>query len=193
MDLLLIGHVIRAHGLRGEVLVEPYHAASPLWRAGSALFAVPGARAGGADRVEAEPTHTLPLRACRPQLAHGQTRYLCHFEGVADRTGAEALRGLALAIARDALPPPGEDEFYHHELVGYAVVDRQGRTLGTVQGILAAPAQDLIEVAPPRPAAPGAGDEPPETWYLPFVGAIVLTIDRAEKTIVVDPPEGLVP
>jgi 16S rRNA processing protein RimM len=188
MDLLLIGVVTKAHGLRGEVVVEPHHAGSPLWtKRGLALHALTRDIADLAnDRLDARPERSLVMHACRPQIAGGATRYLCTFEGVADRDAAEALRGLHLAVEPAVLPPPDADEFYHHELRGFAVIDPTGAALGRVVGVFAAPAQDLLEVAPTAPADA-------DTFFVPFVEPIVAAIDRAARTITIDPPEGLVP
>ena len=56
------------------------------------------------------------------------------FEGVRDRNAAEALKGTELFVARDALPAPDEDEFYHADLIGLEARDSEGRMLGKVAG-----------------------------------------------------------
>jgi 16S rRNA processing protein RimM len=130
----------------------------------------------------------MAMTACRPQLTQGRTRYLCCFEGVEGRDQAEGLRGFHLGVhpeAVDALGDLEDGEFYHHELRGFAVRDAAGAELGAVVGIFATPGQDLIEVQPPDPKA--------ETWYVPFVSAMVVSVDRDARTIVIDPPEGLIP
>lgn len=192
MRLLLVGVVAKAHGLRGEVVVLPHHVGSPLWKPGLALFPVPREVADRAtDRVDASPANRFVLEAVRKQIAGGEERLLCTFTGIADRDAAEAVRGTHLAVDEGALPALAEDEFYHHELRGFAVVDLQGTTLGAVVGLLEGPAQDLIEVQPPSPV-PARGPKP-ETWFVPFVSAIVKSVDRSSRTITLDPPEGLLP
>jgi len=191
LGLLLIGVVAKAHGLRGEVVVLPHHVDSPLWRPGLALFAVPRELADRAtDRVQGTPAATFTLQACRRQIAGGEVRLLCTLSGVTDRDAAEALRGLHLAADEGALPALGDDEFYHHELRGFTVIDLDGKALGTVVGVLPGPAQDLLEIQPPL--APSSA-KAPDTWFAPFVSAIVKTIDRTSRTITLDPPEGLLP
>jgi 16S rRNA processing protein RimM len=198
MDLLLVGVVMKAHGLRGEVAVLPHHPDSPLWRAGTTFQCVSRELADRAtDGLVATPLRTLTVRACRPQTTGGEIRMLCTFEGVESREAADVIRELHLAIPREALPPAGEDEFYHHELTGFTVKDTTGRVLGTVVGVFPQAAQDLIEVAPaPEPDAGKKGVAKRgavETWFFPFVDAFVRDVDRATKTIVLDPPEGLIP
>jgi len=190
MNLLLVGVVTKAHGLRGEVVVQPHHAGSPLWKPGLAMHGIARDVADRAtDRVATAPLRSFVLRGCRSQITGGEQSYLCLFEGVATRDAADALRGLHLAVDETALPPAAPDEFYHHELRGYAVVDTAGTHLGTVVGVFPNPAQDLIEVVPPATKA----DPKPETWFVPFVSAIVTTVSRETRTITIDPPEGLVP
>jgi len=190
MDLVLVGAVIKAHGLRGEVMVQAHNVASPLWKVGMTLYGVGNDLADeGTDRLEAASLSSYVLRAFRRQIAGGEERLLCTFEGIADRTAAEAMRSVHLAIDGANLPALGDDEFYHHELRGFAVVDGAGLSLGTIVGVFPAPAQDLLEVMPPASKAVPK----PETWFIPFVSAIVKTVDRRTRTVTIDPPEGLVP
>lgn len=68
------------------------------------------------------------------------------FDEVRDRNAAEALRGAALTVPREALPPLGEGEYYWHDLVGLAVVDAEGAALGVVAGVENFGAGDLLDV-----------------------------------------------
>jgi 16S rRNA processing protein RimM len=102
--------------------------------------------------------------------------------GVTDRTAAEALRGTLLVVDVDPGEQPDDpDEFYDHQLVGLAAVDLAGAPLGEVADVLHLPAQDLLAVRAPD------GRE----LLVPFVAAIVPTVDLAAGRVVVDPPPGL--
>ena len=101
------------------------------------------------------------------------------FRGIADRDGAEALKGCELFVSRDALPPAGAEEFYHADLIGLAAVDAQGRTLGTVKGLHNFGAGDVIEIMR------SDGDE----ILLPFTREIVPIVDLKGGCIVVAAPE----
>ena len=68
------------------------------------------------------------------------------FEGVADRTAAEALRGSLVEIDRDVLPPLEPDEYYHADIIGLPCVDRSGGPLGSVVAVENFGAGDLLEV-----------------------------------------------
>ena len=70
-------------------------------------------------------------------------------DGVADREAAAALTAFRLFVPRDRLPAPEEDEFYRADLVGLAVADQAGETLGTVTAVLDYGAGDILEIARP--------------------------------------------
>src|SRR5690349_8535225 len=105
--LLVIGRIVRPHGLRGEVVVD-VRTDEPEQRfaAGSVLVTDP-------------PAAPLTVEAARPH----QGRLIVAFEGVSDRTVADELRGLLLYVdAADVPPYTDPDEFGDHELIGLAVV-----------------------------------------------------------------------
>jgi 16S rRNA processing protein RimM len=107
--------------------------------------------------------------------------FAARLTGVATREEAEALKGARLYAPRDRLPPLPDDEFYHADLIGLAVVDTGGAALGAVRAVLDHGAGDILEIA--RPGAPDL--------RLPFTRAAVPTVDVAAGRIVADPPEGL--
>ncbi|MFQ5911725.1 MAG: ribosome maturation factor RimM [Nitrospinota bacterium] len=114
--IVTLGRIVKAHGIRGEVAVEPW------LDEGEALS--PGARVwlkwpegkSGQGRVE----------TARP---HGK-RWLIRLEGIADRTGAEALVQAEVRVDREDLPPLGEDEYLWEDLIGLEVRDESGRLVG---------------------------------------------------------------
>jgi 16S rRNA processing protein RimM len=71
---------------------------------------------------------------------------VARFEGVADRSAAEALRGTLVEIDRSALPPLQEGEYYHADLIGLAAVDGEGDAVGTVVAVENFGAGDLLEI-----------------------------------------------
>ena len=79
-------------------------------------------------------------------IKDGGKTAIARFEGVSDRTAAEALRGQLVEIDRDALPPLEEGEYYHADLVGLLCVDEAGNALGTVAAVENFGAGDLLEV-----------------------------------------------
>ena len=75
---------------------------------------------------------------------------IARFEGISDRTAAEALRGQLVEIDRDALPPLEEGEYYHADLVGLPCVDEAGQPVGAVVAVENFGAGDLLEVERPN-------------------------------------------
>lgn len=71
---------------------------------------------------------------------------VARFEGIAERSTAESLRGLLVEIDRSELPPLEEGEYYHADLIGLPALDREGNILGTVSGVENYGAGDLLEI-----------------------------------------------
>jgi 16S rRNA processing protein RimM len=164
--LVVVGRVIKAHGLRGEVVVD-------------VLSDLPGRLdAGVTVRLAGRP---VTIVASRPH----QGRLLVTFDGVPDRTAAERLRGQVLEAERIDLGDT--DAYFVHELVGMPVRTADGRGLGTVKAAVELPeaaGYDLLEVA----RADGA------TWLLPAVDEyveVVVEPDGREALVVGDAPAGL--
>ncbi len=101
------------------------------------------------------------------------------FREVRTREAAEALKGTQLFIARGALPPANEEEFYHADLIGLEAQDSEGRVLGKVGAIHNFGAGDVIEIARPD------GD----SVLLAFTSETVPTIEIAQGRIIVAVPE----
>ena len=126
-----------------------------------ALAAVAGAHGiKGELRLKLFATSVASLKAHKRVFVGGEARELrdvrdanktaiARLDGVSDRTAAEALRGQLVEVDRAALPPLGEGEYYHADLVGLQCVDAEGKPLGTVAGIENFGAGDLIEVLLP--------------------------------------------
>lgn len=76
----------------------------------------------------------------------GKGGAIARFAEVADRTGAEQLRGTALTVGRAALPPLDEGEFYHSDLLGLAVVADTGAAIGRVCAVENFGATDIVEI-----------------------------------------------
>lgn len=167
---MVVGRIGRAHGVRGELSVE-VRTDAPDERF------VPGARLT-TDPATAGP---LVLRSVRKH----QDRLLVCFDGVPDRTTAERLRGvLLLADVADAGPEGGEgddDAWYDHDLVGLQARQLDGTDIGRVVEVLHRPAQDALVVR----RADG------RRIQVPFVSAIVPTVDVGAGFVVLDPPVGL--
>ncbi len=110
---------------------------------------------------------------------HGRGMLLV-LDGVGDRTAAEALTNMRVLVRTADLPAPAEDEFYHHELHGFAVVTTDGRALGAIAETFATGLNDVWIVR-------GAGRE----HLIPIIADIVREIDREGRRVVIEPMPGL--
>ena len=110
---------------------------------------------------------------------HHRDRFLVKFDGAEDREGAEALRG-ALYVPADEVRTLDDDEYWLHDIVGCEVKTRAGDDVGRVENVVNGPAQDLLEIATPNGIR-----------LVPVVKDIVVSVDVAARTVVIDPPEGL--
>ncbi|OBA89299.1 ribosome maturation factor RimM [Mycobacteriaceae bacterium 1482268.1] len=171
MDLV-VGRVVKAHGITGEVVVE-VRTDDP-----DARFA-PGTRLRGKpqrDRDGAQRTYVID------SAREHSGRLLVRLEGVTDRNAAEALRGTIFLVDTDDLPPIEDpDEFYDHQLEGLRVVTIDGRLVGNVAEVLHTAAGELLSVT----------SETGAEVLVPFVSAIVTGVSLQTQTIEIDPPDGL--
>ena len=165
-DRVLLGVVAAPHGVRGLVRIRSYTEDPMAVAAYGPLSDETGKRA---YRVEA-------LSAARGAV-------LARIEGVADRTAAEAARGLRLYVERSALPTTGEREWYEADLVGLAAVGRDGRDWGKVLAFHDFGAGRAMEVS--------GGGASRSSVMLPFTDAVVPEIDVEGGKVVVDPPAGV--
>lgn len=170
---LTVARIGRAHGIRGEVTVE-VRTDSPAERFAPGVTLHVVAPRGPAGRG-------LPATLTLASVRDHNGTLLLGFEQVGDRTAAEALRNVLLeADVPDASDEP--DAWYDHELVGLRAVDPAGRPLGEVVAVEHPPAQDLLVVRRPDGVR----------RLVPFVTAIVPSVDVVGGTVVVDAPPGLI-
>jgi 16S rRNA processing protein RimM len=164
---LVVGRIARAHGIGGEVAVD-VHTDSP------------DVRFQPGSVIDTDPADRGPLTVERARWHSG--RLLVAFTGVSTRTAAETLRN-TLLVADSASSPSVvvDDEYWDHQLMDLAAVATDGSPLGTVADVLHPPGGDLLVVRRPD------GSE----LLVPFVRAIVPSVDLQARTIVVDPPDGL--
>ena len=163
---VVVGRIGRPHGIRGEVTVEPWTDEPDVRFAPGAVLSVDA------------PVNQLVVD--RSHVHSG--RLLVQFSGVSDRNGAESLRGLELHIERNEHAVPDDpDEFYDSALVGCAVELADGTPVGEVAEVVHLPGQDLLAVR--------AGDE--RDVLVPFVEAMVPSVDVPGRRIVITPPPGL--
>jgi 16S rRNA processing protein RimM len=166
-DLLLIGRVARAHGNRGQVIVNPEtDFAEERFRVGQIVLVGPAVRPV-ARRITAARFH--------------QGRPVVALEGVETMNDAEALAGFDLWMPAAQIPPLPAGTYYRHDLVGCEVRDVRGGIVGLVTDVHGPIDRCYLVVA-------GARGE----VLIPLVEHICVTVDPAARVIVIDPPPGLV-
>lgn len=154
---LRIGRVLKAHGVRGGLRVEPLTDFPDRFN--------PGRQVTVEGRL---------LTISRSQQS--DEGLIVTFAGIEDREQAAALRGAYITVPLDDARPLPADRYYHFQLVGLTVVDsRGGGTLGTVREVLSYPANDVLLVT-------GAGGE----RLVPMVSSVILKVDLDVGQITVD-------
>lgn len=169
--LLVVGRIVRPHGIRGEVIVE-------------VRTDEPEKRFVVGSVLHTDPTGVGPLtiEAAKPHAAAGPGRFIVAFEGVADRNAAEELRTVLLQVeSSEVAPSEDPDEFHDYQLVGLAVVNPEGERLGEVVRIDHSPASDLLVL---RKSDGGPA-------LVPFIKEMVPEVDLAGGRVVITPPPGL--
>jgi 16S rRNA processing protein RimM len=160
---VVVGRITKAHGLRGEVAVQVFSDNPDRFAEGATVFLEGG--------------QALTVTAARWTGA----RLLVAFEGVPDRTAAEALRGRSLVVPRSMLPELPDGEYWPHELIGCEVVTEAGRSIGRVTDVIENPANDLWSAV---------DDDGAET-LIPAIRDVVVDVDVAAGRIVVRDLPGL--
>ena len=160
---VLLGAVIGAQGLKGEVKVKTFTQS-------------PG-RLGAYG-----PLHTKDGKRFRVlSVREGKDAAVVALDGVNNRDAAEALKGAELFVPRTALPKEDADEFYHADLIGLRAEDTEGRAMGTVRALHNFGAGDVLEIVRDD------GDE----VFLPFTREVAREIDIEGGRIVIAAPEDI--
>ncbi|WP_419825089.1 ribosome maturation factor RimM [Sphingomonas sp.] len=153
---VVLAAIVGAHGVRGEVRLKAFSDDLARYRTFDA---------GG---------RTLTLLSVRA----GANGVVARFAEVGDRTAAEALRGVTLSVPRDTLPPLGDGEYYHADLIGAEARSSEGEALGRIVAVENYGAGDLVEVERPDgrrflvPVGAGVDDlGPPVIVHAAFVEA----------------------
>jgi 16S rRNA processing protein RimM len=129
-EKVLLGRIGGAHGLRGEVKIATFTAA-------------PEDVAAYGPLTNAEGTRSFEIASLR---SGGGGTVIARLRGISDRNAAEALRGIDLYVAREALPPPEDDEFYFSDLIGLKAISSEGEAIGEIVAVQNYGAGDLLEV-----------------------------------------------
>ncbi|MBS1198042.1 MAG: rRNA processing protein RimM [Proteobacteria bacterium] len=161
--MIVLGKIFEPYGVQGWVKVHAFAddpaawAKIPIW---------------WLARENTEDWQQFGLKACR---LHGEG-LVCQFEGFADRTAAEKLRGMLIGAPRETLPATAEDEFYWADLIGMEVTNTSGEVLGRVEGLIETGANSVLRLV----------SEDGKERLLPFVSNVVLAVEQEKACIRVD-------
>ena len=171
-EWVIVGRVRKVHGLQGELVVEPItDRPDAIFASGRRVFAGTPTGSPARDRRE------LVVRASRPFKGG----LIVAFDDVVDRDEAEKWRGRFLLVPGSEVEPPGEDEVFIHDLYGMTVVLPSGEPIGVVETVYELPQGLGLDVR-----RTGGG-----SVVIPWRREVVQRIDAGGRTLVVEPPPGL--
>ncbi|MFM9879880.1 MAG: ribosome maturation factor RimM [Burkholderiaceae bacterium] len=170
-DAVEVGRIAEAWGIQGWFKIHAY-SASP-----EALFSSKRwyLQASTKNVLQFQGTRKLAISEAKD---HSGT-VVAKAQEVADRSAAEALRGARIFIPRSSFPSAGQGEYYWVDLMGLAVVNREGIALGQVADLLSTGPQTVLVLT-------FEVDGTAQERFIPFVAAYVDAVDLAAKRITVD-------
>lgn len=165
-NLILMGRVLRPHGLKGLLQVRSYAESASSFLAAGRLFL----RASGGEE------EVYPILSAKPHRGG----VLLELEGLSALQEAEVWKGAEIWIDRDALSKE-EDEYFWFELLGLKVMLPSGERLGVLQQVIPTAGGDIYRVE-------GGGRE----FFIPAVEDMIREIDLQAGTMTIEPVQGLV-
>ncbi len=182
VDAVEVGRIVDAWGLKGWVKVQPFAADPQALFSSRRWYLLPSGKAGPSRPAGAAPP--IPSRLRITQLKeHGEV-IVALADEVPDRNAAEALRGARVFIGRASFPTAGPGEFYWVDLIGLAVVNREGHALGTVAGLIDTGPHSVLRVMPG--GVRDSGGALHAERLIPFVGAYIDEVSLERRVITVD-------
>ena len=169
---LVVGHLNKPHGTKGELFVWP------LTDHPEGSFA-PGVILYLGDDTGNAPDSTQPSIAVLSSRPF-RRGFLIRIDGIDSRDQAEALQGRYVLRPIEELEEAEEGELFYHELLGMRVVTAAGEVVGEIVEVYELRPADLLEVKGPS-----------KTHFIPFLSSVVEGVDKESGTITIDPPAGL--
>lgn len=165
-ELIPIGRITGAHGIRGEVKLAPYGPLDDIqW---GTVYIARGGKAAEERKVLSSRMH--------------KGVYLVVLEGVPDRNAAEALSGLEVFVHKSAVPEAGEGEYYYGDLLGMEVFTEEGKFVGRVDNVFSTGGNDVLETSGPFGEV-----------LIPAIESVIIRIEPEKRKITVRLMEGLLP
>jgi 16S rRNA processing protein RimM len=168
-DALEVGRILGAWGVKGAFKVQAYASDPQALFSSKRWFLQPSDRPG--------PKRIAPPALLRIKEAREQAGVVvASANDILDRDAADTLTGARVFVSRASFPTAGDGEYYWVDLIGLAVVNREGLLLGTVSDLIDTGVHGVLQVCAP----------PDEERLIPFVAAYIDKVDLAAKSITVD-------
>ena len=164
-ELLSVGKVVKAQGIKGEIKIAPF--------SGVAEDLLPYK-----EFVLSSGTGPESFTVSKSRV-QGKS-FILKIDSVNDRDTSEKFVGREVFVAKDDMPVLSDDEFYWHDFIGLQVVTDQGAALGTVSSLMATGANDILVIS-------GKGKE----YLVPATDEILVEVNWEAKTVVIAPIPGL--
>lgn len=181
-DLISVGHITGAYGVQGWVRIHPYSADA------SALLHAKTWWVGKSERRLEALTEVKNVEKLEAKL-HGDD-VVARIMGIVGRDAAEALKGFVVQIQRSHFPVLSNNEFYWLDLIGLAVENCQGESLGIVADLIDNGAHPILRVVQTEEletlAAKSRTSPSAREYLIPFVEHFVPSVDQKNKKIIVD-------
>lgn len=193
-DLVELGRIVSAYGVRGWIKIQPFSAEADVLRTASQWWL-----ARPAPVTDAGASPSLPRCVKVTRVRDQGSDLVAEFDGLTDRTQAEALKGYVISVSRALFPATGDDEVYWVDLIGchvWGVDDQHGQALiGEVVEVLDNGAHGVLKVLVLQ-ADPASGEHTPVLdakgrathTLIPYVAAHISSVDLAARRIISDWP-----
>ena len=169
-DLLLIGKVVRTHGIKGEIRVLPYTESVDSFRAAGEVY----------FKLKGGPLHSFYIKSVRPH----KNIYIVALEGIENINEAELWVGAYVYRRKSTLPPPDrtEDEYYWYEVIGLEVRTQEGRILGEITQVFNAGSNDVFVVY---------NKEEKKEYLIPSIADVIVRFDWENRILWINLIPGL--
>jgi 16S rRNA processing protein RimM len=178
-DAVELGRILDAWGIKGWVRIQPHSAdTSALFESSQWFLQPPEARFARGFSVFAG-----PVQARVAEIKAHSDGIVARLEGVDDRNGAEALKGVRISVPRSAFPAAAEGEYYWVDLIGLDVVNREGVHLGVVRDLMPTGPTSVLVMEYTESLD---GTEKTAERMVPFVAAYIDDVDLKARRITAD-------
>ncbi len=166
-DCFYVGRIVRKHSFKGEVVIKLDTDEPEMYQEMESIFVDLG-------------NNLIPFFIKKSSL-HKGNQLRVRFEGIESEQDADAILKSGIYLPLDLLPKLTGNKFYFHEVIGFAIVDKNYGNVGVLESINDKAAQPLFEIK--------NGER---EIFIPMIDAFIKKIDRENKQILVETPEGLI-